>query len=68
MDMRLTGPFFRGSRDHLAGGPLPRRRLLALAAGIACIAAASSLYAQPPAWPARPLKLVVGYAAGAPPT
>lgn len=41
-----------------------RRHWLALAAGIAC-AAALPLHAQSPsAWPAKPVKLVVGYAAG----
>lgn len=40
-------------------GPLSRRHLLALAAGIAL-----PLHAQPDAWPSRPIKLVVGYAAG----
>lgn len=44
----------------------PRRRLLALAAAIAC-AAALPLRAQTPSasgWPTKPVKLVVGYAAG----
>ncbi|UUZ66424.1 tripartite tricarboxylate transporter substrate binding protein (plasmid) [Polaromonas sp. P1-6] len=41
----------------------PRRRLLALAAVLAC-SAALPLQAQPSAWPAKPIKLVVGYAAG----
>ncbi len=40
----------------------PRRRLLALAAAIACTAA-WPLHAQT-TWPAKPVKLVVGYAAG----
>ena len=40
-----------------------RRRLLALAAGLTC-SAALPLQAQPSAWPAKPIKLVVGYAAG----
>ena len=44
-------------------GPLSRRHLLALAAGIAG-ATALPLHAQPDAWPSRPIKLVVGYAAG----
>ncbi|RYH06878.1 MAG: tripartite tricarboxylate transporter substrate binding protein [Alphaproteobacteria bacterium] len=44
-------------------GPFSRRHLLALAAGIAC-ATALPLHAQTDAWPARPIKLVVGYAAG----
>ena len=44
-------------------GPLSRRHLLAFAAGIAG-ATALPLHAQPDAWPSRPLKLVVGYAAG----
>jgi tripartite-type tricarboxylate transporter receptor subunit TctC len=44
-------------------GPFSRRHLLALAAGIAC-ATALPLQAQPDAWPSRPIKLVVGYAAG----
>lgn len=44
-------------------GPLSRRHLLALAAGIAG-ATALPLQAQPDAWPSRPIKLVVGYAAG----
>lgn len=44
-------------------GPLSRRHLLALAAGIAC-ATALPLQAQTDAWPTRPIKLVVGYAAG----
>ena len=44
-------------------GTLSRRHLLALAAGIAC-ATALPLQAQPDAWPTRPIKLVVGYAAG----
>jgi tripartite-type tricarboxylate transporter receptor subunit TctC len=44
-------------------GPLSRRHLLALAAGIACAIALPS-QAQPEAWPSRPIKLVVGYAAG----
>ena len=43
--------------------PLSRRHLLALAAGIAG-ATALPLHAQPDAWPSRPIKLVVGYAAG----
>ena len=40
-----------------------RRRLLALAAFLTC-SAALPLQAQPSAWPAKPIKLVVGYAAG----
>jgi tripartite-type tricarboxylate transporter receptor subunit TctC len=40
-----------------------RRRLLALAAALTC-SAALPLQAQPSAWPAKPIKLVVGYAAG----
>lgn len=40
-----------------------RRKLLALAAVLAC-SAALPLQAQPSAWPAKPIKLVVGYAAG----
>jgi len=44
-------------------GPHSRRHLLALAAGIAG-ATALPLHAQPDAWPSRPIKLVVGYAAG----
>ena len=44
---------------------LPRRALLALAATLAC-GAAMPLQAQPNAsgWPTKPVKLVVGYAAG----
>lgn len=44
---------------------LPRRALLALVATLAC-GAAMPLQAQPNAsgWPAKPVKLVVGYAAG----
>lgn len=41
----------------------PRRRLMAFAAALACTTALP-LQAQTEAWPARPLKLVVGYAAG----
>lgn len=40
-----------------------RRRLLALAAVLA-FGTALPLQAQPSAWPAKPIKLVVGYAAG----
>ena len=40
-----------------------RRRLLAISAVLAC-SAALPLQAQPSAWPAKPIKLVVGYAAG----
>jgi tripartite-type tricarboxylate transporter receptor subunit TctC len=40
-----------------------RRRLLAFAAVFTC-SAALPLQAQPSAWPAKPIKLVVGYAAG----
>lgn len=40
-----------------------RRRWLALAAALAC-SAALPLQAQPAVWPAKPVKLVVGYAAG----
>lgn len=40
-----------------------RRKLLALSAVLAC-SAALPLQAQPSAWPAKPIKLVVGYAAG----
>lgn len=40
-----------------------RRKLLALASVLAC-SAALPLQAQPSAWPAKPIKLVVGYAAG----
>ncbi len=50
--MRPNGPLL----------PLMRRQLLALAAGL--FVAAPNVHAQPPAWPARPVKLVVGYAAG----
>lgn len=47
----------------------PRRRLLALGAALCCSAALAALaplvaHAQPGAWPARPIRLVVGYAAG----
>ncbi len=43
----------------------PRRRWLALAAGLACALALPAAQAQPnAAWPAKPVKLVVGYAAG----
>lgn len=41
----------------------PRRRLLALAAALACTAALP-LHAQTTTWPTKPVKLVVGYAAG----
>ena len=41
----------------------PRRRLLAFTAALAC-SAALPLHAQTAAWPAKPVKLVVGYAAG----
>ncbi|UCU99173.1 Bug family tripartite tricarboxylate transporter substrate binding protein [Acidovorax radicis] len=41
----------------------PRRRLLALAGAIACTAALP-LHAQTTGWPTKPVKLVVGYAAG----
>lgn len=40
-----------------------RRRLLAITAALAC-SATLPLQAQPAAWPAKPIKLVVGYAAG----
>lgn len=40
-----------------------RRRWLVFAAVVAC-SATLPLQAQPSAWPARPIKLVVGYAAG----
>jgi len=48
-----------------ASPSLPRRALLALAATLAC-GVALPLQAQPNAsgWPAKPVKLVVGYAAG----
>ena len=48
-----------------ASPSLPRRALLALVATLAC-GAAMPLQAQPNAsgWPAKPVKLVVGYAAG----
>ncbi|MBV7430585.1 MULTISPECIES: tripartite tricarboxylate transporter substrate binding protein [unclassified Acidovorax] len=44
----------------------PRRRLLALAAAIACTAALplQAQTASATGWPAKPVKLVVGYAAG----
>ncbi|WP_354682964.1 tripartite tricarboxylate transporter substrate binding protein [Cupriavidus necator] len=47
----------------------PRRRLLALGAALCCSAALAAFaplaaHAQPGAWPARPIRLVVGYAAG----
>ncbi|MBB6557960.1 tripartite-type tricarboxylate transporter receptor subunit TctC [Acidovorax soli] len=44
----------------------PRRRLLALAAAIACTAALplQAQTASTPGWPNKPVKLVVGYAAG----
>ena len=50
-----------------ASPSLPRRALLALAATLAC-GVAMPLQAQPNAsgWPAKPVKLVVGYAAGQP--
>ncbi|WP_420996565.1 tripartite tricarboxylate transporter substrate binding protein [Cupriavidus sp. 30B13] len=40
-----------------------RRRLLAFAAALAC-GAAPALRAQPAGWPAKPVRLVVGYSAG----
>jgi len=40
-----------------------RRRLLALATALVCSTALPS-HAQPAPWPSRPVKLVVGYAAG----
>ncbi|AJG19269.1 tripartite tricarboxylate transporter substrate binding protein [Cupriavidus basilensis] len=43
----------------------PRRRLLALAAALGLAGGlALPLHAQPAAWPTKPIKLVVGYAAG----
>ncbi|WP_454735603.1 Bug family tripartite tricarboxylate transporter substrate binding protein [Cupriavidus necator] len=47
----------------------PRRRLLALGATLCCSAALAAFippaaHADPGAWPARPIRLVVGYAAG----
>ncbi|MBV7456965.1 tripartite tricarboxylate transporter substrate binding protein [Acidovorax sp. sif1233] len=47
-------------------GTAPRRRLLALAAAIACTAALplQAQTASATGWPAKPVKLVVGYAAG----
>ena len=49
------------SKNTLAG----RRRLLACACTLACAAALPlTARAQPDAWPAKPVKLVVGYAAG----
>ncbi|WP_280190102.1 tripartite tricarboxylate transporter substrate binding protein [Delftia sp. PS-11] len=47
--------------------PVSRRRLLASALAGAATASASALapaFAQPAPWPARPVRLVVGYAAG----
>ncbi|MDF3833134.1 tripartite tricarboxylate transporter substrate binding protein [Cupriavidus basilensis] len=41
----------------------PRRRWLAFAAALAC-SAVLPLQAQPAAWPAKPVRLVVGYAPG----
>jgi tripartite-type tricarboxylate transporter receptor subunit TctC len=41
----------------------PRRRWLAFAAALAC-GAVLPLQAQPSAWPSKPMRLVVGYAAG----
>jgi len=41
----------------------PRRKLLSLAAALAC-GAALPLHAQTAAWPSKPIRLVVGYAAG----
>ena len=41
-----------------------RRRVLALAATAAACAVALPLQAQPGAWPTKPVRLVVGYAAG----
>lgn len=52
--------------SHTALTTAPRRRLLALAAAIVCTAALP-LQAQTPSasgWPTKPVKLVVGYAAG----
>lgn len=52
--------------SHTAPTTAPRRRLLALAAAIACTAALP-LQAQTTGatgWPTKPVKLVVGYAAG----
>ena len=45
--------------------PLPRRRFLHLAAGTAVLPAATR-FAWAQAWPARPVRLVVGFAAGGP--
>lgn len=43
----------------------PRRRLLAFAAALSLAGGlALPLHAQPTAWPTKPIKLVVGYAAG----
>ena len=43
---------------------LPRRGALALAAGATLLAAAPAAFAQAPAYPAKPITIVVGYPAG----
>lgn len=55
---------FHPAKQRLAmRRPATRRHLLALAAAL-CASAILPAQAQPAAWPAKPVKLVVGYAAG----
>ncbi len=50
--------------SHTPATTAPRRRLLALAAAAIACTATLPLQAQTSGWPSKPVKLVVGYAAG----
>ena len=50
--------------SHTPATTAPRRRLLALAAAAIACTATLPLQAQTTGWPSKPVKLVVGYAAG----
>lgn len=47
--------------------PLSRRALIAGAALLAAIGAATPAFAQAAAWPAKPLRIIVGFPAGSSP-